>query len=135
MLANNLAGYATFSFDYFLNGGFIACSCPDCKSEIKLPIKIYHSGKLLKQLENESGMLLIDELVEKKIVNLKDETSRLFSRLEKYVLWNMDARYELISCAGCENRFISIFGMDELQPGREEVQFKGIWKLETNPTL
>lgn len=125
----NLSGYATFSFDYFSNGGFIGATCPDCKSEIKLPLQIYHSGILVEQLEETYGQSLVDELVERNIVNLKDESSRFHSRFGKYVLWNMDARYEILSCPGCTNEFLTIFGMDELQPGREEVQFKGIWKL------
>lgn len=119
----NLAGYATFSFDYFLNGGIISCACPDCGSEVKLPLKIYHSGKLVEELTGVYSQQLIDELVEKRIVNIED------SNLHKYILWNMDARYEIIPCKGCSNAFLSIFGMAELQPGREEVQFKGIWKL------
>lgn len=127
----NLAGYATFSFDYFLNGGFISAICPNCNSEIKLQIEIYKSGKLVEELTKQFSADLIDQLVERKIVNLKDETLRFHERLTKYILWNMDARYEIISCKGCETPFISIFGMDELQPGREEVQFKGIWKLST----
>lgn len=126
---NNLAGYATFTFDYFLNGGFVGCTCSDCKSEVRLQIQIYHSGTLLEKLANQYSMPLIDELVERNIVHIKDETSRVHAGLEKYILWNMDARYEIISCAGCANKFIAIFGMAELQPGREEVQFKGIWKL------
>ncbi|WP_343635046.1 hypothetical protein [Fluviicola sp.] len=130
MLSNqNLAGYATFSFDYFLNGGIISCTCPDCGSDIRLPIRIYQSGKLVEGLADVYGPQLIDELVEKRIVNIKDETSSVHSNLRKYILWNMDARYELISCKGCNNLFLSVFGMAELQPGREEVQFKGIWKI------
>lgn len=126
----NLAGYATFTYNYFINGGFIGSSCPDCESEIKLPIRIYDSGKLIDSLEEEEdGMPLIDQLLERKIVSIKDETSRFESRLSKYILWNMDARYEILSCTGCSSKFLTVFGMDELQPGREEVQFKGIWKL------
>lgn len=132
MLSNtNLAGYATFSFDYFLNGGFIACTCPDCKSEINLPIQIYHSGTLLEKLADQYSMHLIDELVERNIVHLKDEDSRVHYGLEKYILWNMDARYEVIPCKACSSEFLAVFGMAELQPGREEVQFKGIWKLNS----
>ncbi|MGV3613077.1 MAG: hypothetical protein ACO1N0_19100 [Fluviicola sp.] len=125
----NLAGSADFTFDYFGNGGFIGCICPDCKSEVKLQIEIYKSGKLVEHLKELFNQSLIDELLERKIIHLKDEKISHHNRLEKYILWNMDALYELISCIGCENAFISIFGMDELQPGREEVQFKGIWKL------
>lgn len=125
----NLAGYATFSYNYFLNGGFISCTCKDCSSEVKLPIQIYRSGKLVETLEDHYGIDLLHELVERKIVNLKDETTRFHSNLSKYILWNMDARYEIISCTGCQNVFLALFGMAELQPGKEEVQFKGIWKL------
>ena len=125
----NLSGYATFSFHYFSHGGFIGCKCPDCKSEIKLLLQIYRSGKPVEQLEEAYGSSLIDELVERNIVNLKDENSRVHARFGKYILWNMDALYEILSCSGCTNEFLTIFGMDELQPGREEVQFKGIWKL------
>ena len=125
----NLAGYATFSYDYFLNGGFISCTCKDCNSDVNLSIQVYHSGKLVETLEDRYGIHLLQELLESNIVNLKDETNGFHYNLNKYILWNMDARYEIISCAGCQNTFLAIFGMAELQPGREEVQFKGVWKL------
>jgi len=125
----NLAGSATFSYDYFLNGGIISCSCPDCKTAVKLPVHIYQSGKLVEELKDLYSSQLIDELLERRIVNLKDENSQVHSNLQKYILWNMDAQYELISCTGCSNTFLAIFGMAEIQPGREEVQFKGIWKI------
>ncbi len=128
--SQNLAGHATFSYDYFLNGGFIGCSCPDCHTELRIPIAIYRSGKLVAQLEELFGKTLLDELIERRIVNLKDETNRLQSHLEKYTLWQVNAQYELVSCTLCNNRFLAIFGMAEIQPGREEVQLEGVWKFD-----
>lgn len=49
--------------------------------------------------------------------------------LSKYILWHVDALYCIILCKTCSSKFLAIFGIGEIQPGREEVQFKGIWQI------
>jgi len=129
-LDQKIIGAASFTFEYFTKGGYIGCTCPNCSSSIKLNIEIYKSGHLIEMLDQESNSELISELIDKKIINLKHESNKWNSGLKKYILWNMNARYELFQCITCDDQFISVFGMGELQPGREEVQFKGIWKVK-----
>ena len=125
-IEKQILGSADFSFDYFLKGGFIGWTCPHCSYENKLRLKIYQSGQLVEALDQE----LIDELVASKIVSIKDESSSIDSHLRKYVLWRMNAMYEKIRCDNCSQEMISIFGMAEIQPGREYIQFKGVWHLK-----
>ncbi len=123
-----IVGSADFSFQHFLKGGFIGYNCPGCSSENKFSIKIYQSGIPIENLEPE----LIDDLVSNNIVNLNSESSKRHTHLSKYVLWRMDAKYEELKCDNCSVKMIAVFGMAEIQPSREYVQFKGIWSLESS---
>ncbi len=125
-LSTKVIGCATFTYDYFLKGGFIGCSCPNCSAKIEYAIKIFDSGKLVEKL---SDRLIID-LLKKRVINEKDESLSWHSHLRQYILFGMNALYEFIHCPGYDERFLTIFGMAEIQPGREEVQFKGIWRLD-----
>lgn len=122
-----IVGSADFSFDYFLKGGFIGWKCPKCGHENELKLKIYQSGQLIEKLDRQ----LIDQLVENKIVNIRDESINIDSHLRKYILWRMNAMFEIIKCKSCSQEVIAIFGMAEIQPGREFVQFKGMWSLKS----
>jgi ribosomal protein S27E len=126
-IEKQIIGSADFSFEYFLKGGFIGWTCPHCSHENDLRLKIYQSGQLIEKLDQE----LIDDLIEHKIVNIKDENINIDSHLRKYVLWRMNAMNEKIKCVNCSQEMISIFGMAEIQPGREYIQFKGIWSLKS----
>ena len=125
-LGKQIIGPNNFSFDYFLDGGVIDCTCLECGSKITLPIKIYQSGHSVELLEKE----LIQDLVNGKVINLNDEPHQ--AHWGKYVLWKVGAAYEFIHCPGCHRQLIAIFGMGELQPGLDQVQFKGIWYVEHN---
>lgn len=128
-LGKMIAGNASFSFNYFQKGGQIAFNCIKCASTMTLQIEIYTSGKLIEQIADDFEESILLELIEKKIVNLKNDKNSWHSSLRKYILWNMNALYSTTECKKCKTRYIVVFGMGELQPGREEVQFKGIWEI------
>ena len=124
-LGKRIIGAADFTFDYFVEGGFIGYSCPTCSAKQEFPLKMYDSGQLVETLEAD----LVNELLEKGIIHVNNKTQEWNACLSNYVLWNVDALFEFIDCLDCGHRSMAIFGMAELQPGREQVQFKGIWSL------
>jgi hypothetical protein len=128
-LGKMITGNANFSFDYFQNGGQISFDCIKCLSKIILNIEIYKSGKLVEQISDDFESSVLVELIKNKIVNLKNNENSWHLNLSKYILWNMNALYSISVCKKCKSTYISIFGMGELQPGREEVQFKGVWQI------
>lgn len=128
-LGKKITGNATFSFDYFKNDGFIGCKCQKCLSIINIPIEIYKSGTLVEHSSDDFKHHILPELIEQKIINLKNNKNSCHTNLSNYILWNMNALYLVILCETCNEKYISIFGMGELQPGREEVQFKGLWQI------
>lgn len=128
-LGKIISGDANFSFQYFINGGYIGSTCSVCETKIALYIEIYKTGKLVEQITDDLDENILAELIENKIVNLRNDKTKRHLRLSKYILWNMDALYFIITCETCKTEFLSIFGMDEIQPGREQVQFKGIWQF------
>lgn len=128
-LGRVIAGNANFSFDFFQNGGHIAFDCIECSKKNILNIDIYKTGKLVEQIVGDFEESILYELIEKKIVNLKNDKNSWDLNLRKYILWNVNALYSIAQCKTCKAEYVSIFGMGELQPGREEVQFKGIWQI------
>ena len=130
LLGKNISGPAEFSFEYFNNNGFIGCKCSKCSEKIILDIDISKSGKLLEQITNELDETILNQLIKKKIINIKKDTNQADLRLSKYTLWHVDALYLTLVCKSCNSKFLAIFGMGEVQPGREQVQFKGIWELK-----
>ena len=130
LLGEKISGAADFSFQYFTNGGYIGCECSKCSTKLELFIEIYKTGKLVEEITNDFNEDILTEIIKRKIVNIRVDADKWNLRLSKYVLWNMDALYSIIKCETCKTKFIAIFGMDELQPGREQVQYKGIWELK-----
>lgn len=130
VLGKKISGEANFSFQYFINGSFIGCDCLKCSSKLALYIEIYKSGKLVEHIYNDFTEDILTELIERKAINVRNDKNKWNLGLSKYILWNMDALYSLIECETCKTKFIAIFGMGELQPGREQVQYKGIWELK-----
>ena len=131
ILGKRILGGAIFSFDYFSNGGFIGFACIECKKDIKIEIVIYKSGILLEQLDSKPEFKsVLDRLSKLKIVSPYDkEKHKIWSVNSKYVLWGMDARYDIVNCNNCQKKHITIYGMAEIQPGREELQYKGLFEL------
>ena len=128
VIDKQIVGSADVSFDYFLKGDSLAWKCSNCSNKNELKLRIYQSGQLVEKL----NQLLIEELIKKNIVNIRDENINIDSHLSKYVLWRMNAMFEVTKCENCSQEVISIFGMDEIQPGREYVQFKGMWSLKVS---
>ena len=130
LLGKNISGSANFSYEYFINKGFIGCKCSQCSEKIILDIDISNSGKPVEQIAKDLNERVLNRLIEKKIINLKKGFEHRCLRLNKYVLWYIDAFYSIIICKTCNSKFIAIFGIGEVQPGRDQVQFKGIWELK-----
>lgn len=126
-LGKKIMSWATLPMDFFNEENAFVFRCKNCNYRIQLSIP-YYSGGLVEHLEKEEGFLDIQKLLEQKIINLRDEVKQL--NYSKYVLWNMNAHYLKINCSICSDSYITIFGMAELQPGREEIQFKGVWSLD-----
>ena len=130
LLGEKISGEADFSFQYFTNGGFIGCDCSKCSAKLPLYLEIYKSGKLVEEITSDFNEDILTELIQRKAINIRDDTDKWSLRLSKYVLWNMDALYCILRCETCRTQYLAIFGMDEIQPGREQVQYKGIWELK-----
>jgi len=128
-LGKQISGTAEFSFEYFLSNGFIGCNCSKCSEKIIFNIEINKSGKPVEQITAELNKTILNQLIENKIINLKKDVIKGFG-LSKYSLWYVDALYSILICKSCNSKFLAIFGMGEIQPTREQVQFKGIWELE-----
>ncbi|WP_323789326.1 hypothetical protein [Psychroserpens sp.] len=129
-LGNQILGPADFSFDYFINNGFIGCSCSKCAEKLIITIQLHNSGKPVDQIIDEFDETILNQLIEHKIVNLNRDGKQGDLGFSKYILWHLDALYSIITCKSCSFNFLAIFGIGEIQPGRDQVQFKGIWELK-----
>lgn len=129
-LGKRLTGSADFSFEYFINGGNICYDCNTCSSKVYFHIEIYKTGELVEQVTNDLDDTILYELISKNIVAIRNNKNKWNLGLSKYILRNMDALYSIIRCDTCNAKYMAIFGMGEIQPSREEVQFKGIWELK-----
>ena len=128
-LGKRIMGGADLTFEFFSNGGFIGFKCSNCQTELKVDIQIYRSGILLDELDSIDGyQTVIEQLLKLRVVNLH-QNNQFSNAQTKYELWNMDALYDTIECHSCAKKHFTVYGMAELQPGREEVQFKGVFEL------
>ncbi len=129
-LGKNISASTDFSFEYFIKDGFIGCYCSKCSANILLDIEMFNLGKPVEKITNELDEIILNQLIKNKTINLKKDFTLGDLEVNKYILRHIDALYSVIICKSCSVKFIAIFGMGEIQPGREHVQFKGIWELK-----
>lgn len=129
-LGKLLSGSADFSFDYFVNGGFVGCTCAYCSKDLRISIENYNSGKAVEHIVDDLGKYILGELIERKIVK-ENNNDKLRSSASKYMFRSMDALFIIVECEDCKTQYLSIFGMGETQPGREQIKYNGIWEVKT----
>lgn len=118
-LGNSILGKANFSFDFFSKSGFIGFCCSNCKTTITMDFNFFTNGTCFNDVKNESEES-IKFLLKNNLIRSDNESFKIF---------NLDAEYAIVKCKNCGQKNIAVFGIGELQPGREEIILKGIWEL------
>lgn len=119
-LGNSILGKANFSFDFFSKSGFIGFCCSNCKTIIKMDFNFFTNGICFNDAKKES-----EECVDFLLKN------NLIARdVERFKILNLNAEYAFANCKNCNQENIAVFGIGELQPGREEIILKGIWEIK-----
>ena len=117
-----------YSFEEFQKiGQKVAYRCSKCHAQNKVKLAIYQAGQPIESLFEPDLVIEKSDLLEKKAVRKNDFKGK--QNLGELSLWFVAARFATSDCTNCEKRYIVVFGMGEIQMGREEVQISGIWEL------
>jgi hypothetical protein len=102
-------------------------SCNKCKTQNDFKIEFFKSGQPLEQLFKTNGLISKEKLIENKIARLPLKGQ---NHLGELTLWQVPANFLYKKCDNCDSKYIIVFGMGEIQPGRDSFQISGIWEIK-----
>lgn len=117
-----------FSFKAFEDiGQKIGFKCLECSHKNTVLLPIYRAGRPINRLFSPVLPVAKRELIKNGAV--RKALSKNNKNEEELMVGLTSARFESVFCQNCQKSYIAIFGMDEVQMGREIVEISGIWEL------
>ncbi|MEL7354696.1 MAG: hypothetical protein AAFN38_25040 [Cyanobacteria bacterium J06560_5] len=127
-LGERVLGEREFSYAAFENiGQKIEFKCSECSCKNIVLLLIYRAGKPISRLLCPAGPIAKSELINNRAI--REKISKSKKNEGELMVGFTSARFEMVPCHNCQKSYITIFGMDEVQMGREIVEISGIWEL------
>lgn len=119
-----LSDFPTFKYKESFN-------CVKCQAKNEFEIEFYKSGLPLELLYKTNKFISKEQLIAHTIARLPLKGQDYLGEL---TLWQVSAHFLFKQCVSCDSNYILVFGMGEIQPGRESLQISGIWEIKnSNP--
>jgi len=100
--------------------------CKTCNQINTIIIRPFETGHALSNLFVKN--ILSKELILKHGVAKK--AAKWQSHLGELILFNVPALYTFNKCGNCNQLFLLVFGIGEVQPGRMVCQISGLWRVK-----
>ncbi len=109
------------------DGVEIEYSCIECSKKNVVRIDFFKNYDILDSLFKGQNFITKDNLIKN---GLALSSKKFQSHLGDLVVSNFAANYFGFKCPNCNATYITVFGVGESQPGKNECYVSGIWSID-----